>query len=500
MSERPPDPRTDAADASNGPIRVCHVDDEPDFARMVATNLEAETDRFSVEWTTDPDDVVEWVADGAVDCVLTDYWMGETTGLELLSSLREIDADLPVILFTDTGSETVASDAISAGVSDYLIKGTVAEQYALLANTIRTHVERRRASEAAARTSRQLHEIADNTSDVLWLFSGDWSELLFANSAYETVFGQSIETLSADTSAFLQQVHPEDTADLEAAMTATAAGESRRIEYRLGGETVTWVESVAEPIRNDAGEVVRIAGFTRDITDRKQWELDLREKNERLERFASMVSHDLRNPLSVASGYLDLARNAHDSEHLATVARALGRMERLIADLLALAREGQDVTDMTTVDLDILVRSSWANVDQQGASLTTATDATVLADEIRLGQLFENLFRNAIEHGTTAVDDSADGSANAMSASSLSIRVGRLDDGTGFFVENDGEPIPESHRERIFDTGFSTNAGGTGFGMAIIERVVTAHGWTIELADDVTDGVRFEIRGVEFRS
>ena len=461
-------------------IHILHVDDEPDFARMVTDNLTAETDRFTVEWTTDPDDVADIVADGGVDCVISDYMMPEMTGLEVLEEARAVDPDIPFILFTDTGSESIASEAISAGVSDYVIKQRIKEQYTLLATKITTHVDRRRAEAVAARTEQQLHELAENTNDVLWIFSADWTELEYINSRYETMFGQSVETLSENPESFLQATHPDDVDDLRQAMERCSAGYTQDLEYRIdAGDDWKWVESHAEPIVED-DTVVRIAGFTHDITERKQRELELGAKNERLERFASIVSHDLRNPLSVADGYLEMARNEADSDHLETVANALDRMETLISEILVLAREGQEVTDMNSVVLDNIVQSSWSNIDQQAATLQAETNVRIEADKIRLGQVFENLFRNAIEHG----------------GSDVTITVGLLDDNAGFYVENDGEPIPEEKREQIFETGFTTNKQGTGFGLAIIERIVEAHGWEIRATDGADGGARFEITGV----
>ena len=462
-------------------IHILHVDDEPDFARLVTDNLRTERDRFTVEWTTDPDEVATIVADRTVDCVISDYMMPEMTGLDVFEEVRAVDPDLPFILFTDTGSESVASEAISAGVSDYVIKRRITEQYALLATKIATHVDRRRAEVVAASTEQQLHELAENTNDIMWIFSADWTELEYINSRYETMFGQSIESLQENPESFLQATHPDDVDDLTQAMERCSAGYTQDIEYRIeAGDDWKWVESHAEPIVED-DTVVRVAGFTHDITERKQRELELRGKNERLERFASIVSHDLRNPLSVADGYLEMARNEADSDHLETVANALDRMETLISDILVLAREGQEVTDMNSIVLDNIVQSSWSNIDQQAATLQAETNVRIEADKIRLGQVFENLFRNAIEHG----------------GSDVTITVGVLDDKAGFYVENDGEPIPEAKREQIFETGYTTNKQGTGFGLAIIKRIVDAHGWEIQATDGSAGGARFEITGVE---
>ena len=197
-----------------------------------------------------------------------------------------------------------------------------------------------------------------------------------------------------------------------------------------------------------------------------------------------MISHDLRNPLSVADGYLEMEREHSDSENLKTVGYALDRIRTLIDEMLSLARQGQDVTETKPVSLEEVAWSSWTSVEKHTATLEVNTNVRVNADEIRLGQVFENLFRNAIEHG----------------GESVTITVGLLDTKAGFYVENDGKPIPDEKKEKIFETGYTTNTQGTGFGLAIIQRIVTAHGWQIRATDAESGGARFEITGVEFSS
>ncbi|GAA0205738.1 hybrid sensor histidine kinase/response regulator [Halobaculum roseum] len=205
---------------------------------------------------------------------------------------------------------------------------------------------------------------------------------------------------------------------------------------------------------------------------------ELRRQNEGLEEFVSVVSHDLRNPLNVATGRLDLARDDCDSEHLDAVEHAHDRMEALIEDLLALAREDDTATDLAPVDPASTVRECWANVETGEASLAVEVDGAILADERRLRQLFENLVRNAVEHGGDGV----------------TVTVGELDD--GFFVEDDGVGIPAGRRESVFEAGYSTSNEGTGFGLRIVKQVVAAHGWEIRATEGRDGGARFEVTGV----
>ena len=138
-----------------------------------------------------------------------------------------------------------------------------------------------------------------------------------------------------------------------------------------------------------------------DVTEREANERRLERQNEQLDAFASVISHDLRNPLNVAQGYLDLLRDDPAPEHIDRVARAHERMESIVSDVLALARSGSRVGETEAVDLREAAEAAWANVVTRDATLTVAADASVAADRTRLLHLFENLFRNSVEHGST---------------------------------------------------------------------------------------------------
>lgn len=217
---------------------------------------------------------------------------------------------------------------------------------------------------------------------------------------------------------------------------------------------------------------------TANHLDRVATQRSLEQKNERLNEFASIVSHDLRNPLNVATGRLELAAGECDSEHLEDAGRALTRMEDLIEDLLTLARQGEAISETETVSLQSLVDMSWSNVDVGKARLVNETALTVEADPDRLRQLFENLFRNAVDH---AGED-------------VTVTIG--DHETGFFVEDDGPGIDAQRREAVFRSGYSTKEHGTGFGLSIVREIVDAHGWRIRATEGQDGGTRFEIAGV----
>jgi signal transduction histidine kinase len=219
-----------------------------------------------------------------------------------------------------------------------------------------------------------------------------------------------------------------------------------------------------------------------DITDREQYRRELERQNDRLETFASMVSHDLRNPLNVAQGRVDLAAEETESDHLDAASTALDRMEALIDDVLALARQGQPIDEPERVDLGTVAEEAWYVVATDEATLDVADTRRLLADDSRLQQLFENLFRNAVEHG----------------GEDVTVRVGLLESRAGFFVADDGPGVPDEEKDDVFESGYTTNTDGTGFGLAIVEEIVTAHGWAVSVTDAEDGGARFEITDVDF--
>jgi PAS domain S-box-containing protein len=220
-------------------------------------------------------------------------------------------------------------------------------------------------------------------------------------------------------------------------------------------------------------------GVLRGITERKKRRRKLERQNARLQELVRVVSHDLRNPLNAALGHTELAQRECNSEHLDTVADAVDRCQALVEDLLALARSGNSVGTTEPVTLSDLAEECWQTPPSADATLAVETDQTISTDRSRLQQLFENLFRNAANHG----------------GGEVTVTVGEIAD--GFYVADDGAGIPEEGRDDIFEAGYSTADDDTGFGLAIVKEIVEAHGWEIRVTDSETGGARFEITGVE---
>jgi signal transduction histidine kinase len=264
------------------------------------------------------------------------------------------------------------------------------------------------------------------------------------------------------------------------AITDSLDGEDTVIEIaRPGGQR--YYQLAANPFSTTGSDLGRAIVLT-DITEREQYRNELERQNERLEQFASMISHDLRNPMNVAMSNVELAAHTDgdDEELLETVATALDRMEALVDDLLTLARQGQPIDEMEPVTLSTIVNQCWDVVETKDATYTLAGDLTFHADPERLQQLLENLVRNAIDHG----------------GADVTLTIGSLPDGDGFYVADDGPGIPESDRDSVFEHGFTNAEEGTGFGLSIVKEIVDAHGWGITITESDHNGAQFNVTGV----
>ena len=447
-------------------ILVLHVDDDPMFSEMVGTYLERLGDEITVICEEDAESGLDRLETDTVDCVVSDYNMPGLDGLEFLQAVRENYPNLPFILFTARGSEQIASKAIDRGVTFYLQKGGN-EAYDLLTNRVRNAVERYR-SEHHARIARdRLLEMYEQT-DGFFVLDENW-HITYWNQHMAERTGRSPKEVTGES---YLEAFPE------------AAGTELYEQYRQTMETKEpaefetyyephdyWVDVRVYPV--DEGLFVH----SRETTAVKENEREITQRNQILESFANTVSHDLRNPLNVAEGNLQLAQETGDFDYLEEVAQAHNRMRNLIDELLRIAR--QDDLDLDEITLQQAATEAWQTVSTEEMDLVIEETGTVRADANHLRRLFENLYWNARSHGDAST-----------------IRVGLLDT-DGFYVADDGSGIPPPKRKQVFETGFSTDEEGTGYGLAIVQGICDTHDWEITLVDSEDGGARFEITTVD---
>lgn len=470
-----------------GPITVLHVDDEPDFADLVKEFLERENERFEVVTETQASAGIDHLKSNGIDCIVSDYDMPEMNGLALLKAVRGPFPDVPFILFTGKGSEEIASEAISSGVTDYLQKGGKSEQYEVLANRIRNSVDRFRTEHELER-SRQFVDRVLNLSPSAVVILDEEGEIIRANEQAEQLLDLSElqmtdrnfnnadwevvdkdgNSLSGDALPF-KQVHDGDEPvyDVEKGI------------RRPDGETV-WLSINAAPLWEGAETIQYVIAVLSDESDQMAHRQRQRASIRQLKGLGDVLSHDLGNILNIATGRLELARETGDDDHFDEAEESLNRAEEMLNELTTAIRAGSVVEEVTPVDVATVFNEAWETQEIKEATKEVETDIRILADETALLRLFENLIRNAFEHGETTA----------------TVRLGPLPD--GFYVEDDGVGIPESEREQVFEPGYTTKSGGTGVGLPSIQQIVLAHNWNVQITDGTNGGARFEISDVTF--
>jgi len=223
------------------------------------------------------------------------------------------------------------------------------------------------------------------------------------------------------------------------------------------------------------------------------------ERNRELTQFARTVSHDLNSPLSVIYGRIELAlaEPANAELHLRAARNAAKRVDSLVTDHLQTI-ETDDDSDTEPVSVQTVATQAWRIVDPSTARLRIEPQlGTVEANTIRLQQLFENLIRNAIEHGSAesvglGAAESTDPHA-VFEEDTDSVTVTIKPTPTGFAVCDDGPGIPDGERDAIFESGYTTTEAGSGLGLHIVDEIVDAHGWSIAVGESDSGGARFEI-------
>ncbi|MFC5277281.1 PAS domain S-box protein [Halorubrum rubrum] len=320
-----------------------------------------------------------------------------------------------------------------------------------------------RAERERAETASNLREIATVAGDVLWMFDADWSELRFVNPAYEELYGTSTDALEDDPTTFLDAVHPEDVPAVEAAMERLSEGTPVDIEYRVNpGENYNrcvWIQ--AEPITED-GEVVRITGFTRDVTDRRRRECQLVVMD-------NLLRHNLRNDLNVILGRAEFLESdvPEPAEHTAVIRRVgeqlleTAEKERDIIDLITEKRDSERIELRGAIaDCVGIVRDRHPN-----ASIEVSTPDPVTVEGLpELRSAMIELLENAVRHAD--LDDPT-----------VEIALRRTPAGAEIVVRDDHAPIPSVEAGVLTGDHDMTDVyHSSGLGLWLVH-------WSVDLSD-----------------
>ena len=434
------------------PMRVLHVIDEVPAS---AGRTEPFLDRDAVDVTiaTSATEGLERLAEGGIDRVVCGHESSKPDGLAFREAVREEHPDLPFVLVTGRDSEAIAGEFVAATGHRRLQRGVETPHDKIEAlHAVATRF-------ASCRTSEGVHELtidaAERILDLHLCYVGivegetivPKARSAHAGPEYVRAMGidEGLAGKTVRTGESLLVENVEEAVDAEPVKGNYRSAISIPIGSRGVFQAVSEQTSGFDETDLELAEL--LVTHAAATLDRQTHERELERQNERLSEFASVISHDLRGPLTVANGSLELARETDGEEHLGRVEQALDRIEELVDDVLALARQGRTIGETAPVALGPAADWAWSNVETGEAELRTEADLTVDADEERLEALFENLFRNAVEHGSMnppsqAQKDTVEhsstssrpeaGDAVERAGENVTVRLG--DSPAGFFV------------------------------------------------------------------
>ncbi len=221
-----------------------------------------------------------------------------------------------------------------------------------------------------------------------------------------------------------------------------------------------------------------IEGVITDITEQKKALEMLKKQKEELSDFAHSMSHDLKNIFHNMLGFIELAQEEQNFTHLQKLRTLLHETGEMVDHSVALADAGLIIEETENIDLTTLVGEVAESIIPESVNYSHDELPTVSADQRKVAQIFRNLFDNAVQHGNP---------------SKIEVRVAKTDGAHRIRVTNDGKTIPDKLRSKIFLRGFTTSRDGQGYGLAIVRRLVEAHGWKIILLNEKVTTFEIEI-------
>lgn len=327
--------------------------------------------------------------------------------------------------------------------------------------------ERKRAEERHRETEIRLRQLAAHTDDVLWMVSDDWTEALFVNEAFEALWGIETKTLEADPKRFLDGIHPDDRERASAAMKQLSAGEAIDAEYRVNPSKAyrRWAWVQASPIFED-GEVTRIVGFARDVTDR-------RRRERQLQVMDNLLRHNLRNDMNIILGHAELVRESDNPP----IEECMQAIVETGEDLLETAEKEREIVEILVglggrerLDIAAIVRNAIEDVRSGPIPIDISVSGPESADVLALPEISRAVFEllyNAVEH--------------AENTPEIEVTLRPHGDVVELTVSDNAPPIPANEFEPLFE-GNAPDAvyHGTGLGLWLVY-------WVVDLSEGAID-------------
>jgi PAS domain S-box-containing protein len=473
--------------------RIFLVDDNAEDRCLAGMILTRELGDARIEEVADASAFALAMRGTAVDLVVTDYQLSWSDGFSVLKTVKDSRPDVPVIRFTSVHDEETLVRSMKAGLADYLIKSS--KGFLKLASAARIALEQADARKLATRNERWLKTLLECVGVGVFRSTLD-ERVIDANPAALRLLGvKSMEEalkLHLPTHIVNSGAGPE----LFQHLTDDGKLRARVVEFERRDGSTVWLNLTEVMLLDVEGEIV-VDVLVQDVSHLKEHEARLRERiaqlersNEDLQSFASVASHELREPLRtvgkhtqllakelVTEGWLD--ENSRRS--LSFVLNSLARMQALVEGLLKYSRISSDRNDFGACDCNTLVdraiRSLESMIRENRATVQREALPTILGNPGELQHVFLNLISNAIRF-------------RSNDPPRVRIRAVQKEDMWFFSVEDNGIGIDPADAEKIFRifTRLNPKKPGTGIGLALCKRIVERHGGKVWIESQPGEG------------
>lgn len=446
-----------------------------------------EIPEFDVEVvSTDADGSLPEMSD-TVDCVLLSDEFDETELTTLVGQARQRWPGAPVVLVVTDVKNASPDESVLSEVDDCLTDAVSGTSRSILRHSILGTIDKMRSQMNLHRHRTLLRQTQEIANIGGWEYHCDQNTLRWTEQVYRIhELPLEYEPTVAEALGFY---HQKDRPDIEAKFEALVeAGTPFNLQVRIvtAAGNVRWVRARGDAELSE-GQVHTARGTIQDITalveqrsETHKLRENLREERERLRRLASVLSHELRNPLMAIDGQLQLYRDRGETAHLDAAEQNVERLGDVITDTLWLVRGDDTVSEMSMVDVMSVAEEAWATFNDDTVSLHTTSMERIPANRSLLQTVFEKLFENTLEH---------------TSATELSVGPYYMGDYLeGFYIEDNGSGFTEAELSAAFDIGIDETSGTSGIGLAVVKEIIQRHNWTISVVEGDGDGAKFEIQ------
>ncbi|YAG15297.1 histidine kinase [Nostoc sp. DSM 114161] len=499
-------------------LRILIIDDNPGDRALVIRELRREFPQIQAQEIREAAGFAGAVAAGEFDLAITDYQLGWSTGIEVLHTIKQQYPNCPVIMFTNTGSEEIAVEAMKSGLDDYVLK--LPNRYIRIPTTVRIALERKQIKQKATLLEIRLQGLLNQLKVGIFRTYPD-GNFIECNPAFLELLG--LDSLSQASGANLLNI-PEYYSILQEL--PPPQHQEQEIQLQRADGRQIWVElSIA--LNTVQGQQV-LDGLIEDITFRKHAEIEIQQLNLRLEErvrertselevanrdlvqtnqllamanqdleaFSYSISHDLREPLRAIQAFSSILLENQESQsdlknkqnYLQRIIASTQQADRLVQDLLEYSRLTHTEMPLQAINLSLLMRQTLRQLELELTHRQARVEieeplAEVIANSTILIQVITNLLTNAIKFVAPGVQPL------------LRIWTQKHNGFVRLWVQDNGIGIEERYQKRIFNVFERLHSyeiyPGSGIGLAIVRKGVERMGGQVGVESQLGQGSRF---------